>query len=1553
MSSSNDFGEGFTPPSEGTYARSHAGDDADDITVSVSADPGDTHGNHLASDDDLLDQPDPGESGAAPDAGEPSPQSPAGSAPTAPGATAPAEPPVGPQTPEPPAYTEAPAGPAATPSPQSTDPSPSPGGPSPSSGEPSAGAPGAPAAPDAGKPGGLKGAAAAAAGAGAAAGGGSQPSSGGAPAGQPAASGAPDAARPQDAPAAEPRKGAAPTTAASDPNASALENEMRERGTALAKQGLRATTGGASDVAMAVPGVEKVVDEKLGTAVGKAFKRAKYVGAFWLFVIGTVILALVAVVAGSAFQLTQGYGFPLPPDPNSMEIKGTQDPVWDDYTFDADDENIPHADDLMPPGWAEVVYRAQQESVTSSFGVPWTVLAGLARTQSDFGRRSPYDMLDRDITRPAMYGLPPNSTGSSGVTYSILTYSGPVLVLGTGASDIIPVIAGQVDNQIDSQQADGSTLSSLKSLSVKNSDYNVVLVYIDVPVGEDSETITKQVNAVLNELGKGRQVVWANGAHPGDRPAQALYNKVLAEAAAARDNLTILKWVDIVDNAEAKLVNDSGQLTGPGRARLGREFATAVKNASTAGGWVIPLPKGSYTITATFGQPGAMWASGAHTGLDMAAPTGTPVYAASDGFVSFAGDDGSYGNKVELSHSQGVSTWYAHMASIKVAQGTQVTAGQQIGTVGETGNVTGPHLHLEALTGGAAQNPLTFIPQIAPNIAPANAQAAARGLHDEGGVNALAVADPTNNPGYPKVLPAAYTPASGGGDSATVSSGLTQADASGASVLLADGDKCEVDIVEPAIGGEEGRAAGAFLLRPAAVAAMKEEGLNPQDPCAQATWVAEALVGVGAEVLRTGEFSDWENDDEVAAALWAAVITEADIFADPTNGDVDCTVTEAVTAQNAAQLLHETVSCFASLQEVLEVATAVTDFDGSKAGFAVVEGSAAGEQLATEAVMVAAVGPDRLDPGACKPNAKYAGVFPLTRREASSVGVADRCDAAAVITAVARSVVEANAVPVDQRPKAGGRFSPMLTGWARFSAAAGRGDVFAQQGPRQDWTVPEECVAAVSQTLKEAVASNGSVLAELDMSSPTAAVMEQIRGLVRLDPVLRSGKCAGGDTAEVYSRVAVIAQGLAEVSASAPSQGLFGDETAEDEPAPEVEFDLAAARGFIVVGAWADRVATAVTEADPAFALGLDAGVERLRIRAVRSPRDAAVVSVDTVGQAEFPLAATAVGYAVGYGGVRPEWETADVAVLGAANLASAMPGMGGYVAGADAATVIAAARTQLGVDYSWGGGGPAGPSFGIEHGANIRGFDCSGLMEFAFSKAGYQIGGTSNAQKTAGVAVTGGLKNAIPGDLLFWGAPTTYHVALYLGNGQMIEAPRTGDVVKVAPVRSGVTYIRRVIKEDLVSTAGASGGPDAAALSAKLPEGGKQFAADFVEAGRKYNIDPALLASMAFQESSFSPDVYECRRASSAGARGLMQFMPATATERGVDPCVPAQAIDGAAGYMRENLNRFGQDLTKALAAYNMGPGAVAEGRALPVETQNYVREIPARCRDYGGCKR
>jgi peptidoglycan DL-endopeptidase RipA len=126
---------------------------------------------------------------------------------------------------------------------------------------------------------------------------------------------------------------------------------------------------------------------------------------------------------------------------------------------------------------------------------------------------------------------------------------------------------------------------------------------------------------------------------------------------------------------------------------------------------------------------------------------------------------------------------------------------------------------------------------------------------------------------------------------------------------------------------------------------------------------------------------------------------------------------------------------------------------------------------------------------------------------------------------------------------------------------------------------------------------------------------------------------------------------------------------------------------------------------------------------------------------------------------------------------------------------VIRRGMSQLGVPYSWGGGNAAGPARGIDSGSGTVGFDCSGLMLYMFAGVGIKLDHYSGSQYNAGRKVPSSQMRR--GDMIFYGPNASQHVAMYLGDGQMLEAPYTGSVVKISPVRtSGMTpFVTRLIE--------------------------------------------------------------------------------------------------------------------------------------------------------------
>ena len=145
-------------------------------------------------------------------------------------------------------------------------------------------------------------------------------------------------------------------------------------------------------------------------------------------------------------------------------------------------------------------------------------------------------------------------------------------------------------------------------------------------------------------------------------------------------------------------------------APVSADSGSAVAGTASGKGWVLPLPAGSYAPTSPFGwrvHP-ILHDWRLHTGEDLGAPLGTPVYAVAAGRVVAAGPNDGYGNQVVVDHG-GVQSAYNHLSVIVVPAGAQVRAGQLVGRVGSTGMSTAPHLHFEIRLGGRPVDPVPFL----------------------------------------------------------------------------------------------------------------------------------------------------------------------------------------------------------------------------------------------------------------------------------------------------------------------------------------------------------------------------------------------------------------------------------------------------------------------------------------------------------------------------------------------------------------------------------------------------------------------------------------------------------------------------------------------------------------------------------------------------------------------------------------------------------------------------------------------------------------------------
>jgi soluble lytic murein transglycosylase-like protein len=176
--------------------------------------------------------------------------------------------------------------------------------------------------------------------------------------------------------------------------------------------------------------------------------------------------------------------------------------------------------------------------------------------------------------------------------------------------------------------------------------------------------------------------------------------------------------------------------------------------------------------------------------------------------------------------------------------------------------------------------------------------------------------------------------------------------------------------------------------------------------------------------------------------------------------------------------------------------------------------------------------------------------------------------------------------------------------------------------------------------------------------------------------------------------------------------------------------------------------------------------------------------------------------------------------------------------------------------------------------------------------------------------------------------------------SGALALAQGSGDSSSSTDPTSATTDPTSLLSGLTPTATGAASTTTTAATTSSLPAG-TPYAAQIEASAKRNGIDPALLAGLIKQESGFNPHA-----GSSAGAQGLTQLMPATARGLGVgNPLDPAQSIEGGARYLKQQLDHFGGDVARALAAYNAGPGAVERYGGVPpyAETQNYVRRVQA----------
>ena len=197
------------------------------------------------------------------------------------------------------------------------------------------------------------------------------------------------------------------------------------------------------------------------------------------------------------------------------------------------------------------------------------------------------------------------------------------------------------------------------------------------------------------------------GAHPAlaNSAATADVTAPLRAAQAARPSA--------LGNGDAEFRNLFSSWQSLDKPQLAASSTASATPLRRTGGVSIPsrMPVEGVRFTSGFGmrEHPVLGGQRQHKGIDLAAPVGTPIYAAADGLVSKAEWFSGYGLYVSLEHGGELQTRYGHMSRINVSAGQQVHKGDVIGFVGSTGRSTGPHLHYEVRIAGQAVNPIPYL----------------------------------------------------------------------------------------------------------------------------------------------------------------------------------------------------------------------------------------------------------------------------------------------------------------------------------------------------------------------------------------------------------------------------------------------------------------------------------------------------------------------------------------------------------------------------------------------------------------------------------------------------------------------------------------------------------------------------------------------------------------------------------------------------------------------------------------------------------------------------
>ncbi|MFE7273548.1 peptidoglycan DD-metalloendopeptidase family protein [Streptomyces sp. NPDC057623] len=279
-----------------------------------------------------------------------------------------------------------------------------------------------------------------------------------------------------------------------------------------------------------------------------------------------------------------------------------------------------------------------------------------------------------------------------------LRFTRSIAVAGTGGAALaLPLIGATGAHAAPSQSVSEKAVQSLpvaekKAVDKKDTEKKAGLRTYSVKVGDYLSKIADDQNV----SGGWKQLYADNREAVGDDPSLIHPGLKLSIGGKKATASTPKSSSSPSSSSSAPSKSPSDAAASKSAASKTATTTESAEDAGTSSGFSAPVDGAA--VGTAYKVAGSMWSSGYHTGVDFSAATGTPLKAVGAGTVVSAGWGGAYGNQVVIQLADGYYAQYAHLSSLSVSSGQTVTAGQQIGLSGATGNVTGPHLHFEIRT---------------------------------------------------------------------------------------------------------------------------------------------------------------------------------------------------------------------------------------------------------------------------------------------------------------------------------------------------------------------------------------------------------------------------------------------------------------------------------------------------------------------------------------------------------------------------------------------------------------------------------------------------------------------------------------------------------------------------------------------------------------------------------------------------------------------------------------------------------------------------------------